>query len=146
MTTSTTPAELPTAVLVDVDGTVATITDRGPFDWGLVSRDAPVPDVIAVVTALRAAGHRVLFCTGRSEESRRDTEAWLAEHVGRTEEEPVLMRRRRDFRKDVLTKAELFEQHVAGRYRVVCVLEDRPGVVAMWRERGLTVLQVADGG
>jgi hypothetical protein len=36
--------------------------------------------VIAAVRAMHAAGHAVVFCSGRSDACREATEKWLAEH------------------------------------------------------------------
>ena len=59
--------ELPPVVLVDIDGTVALMSGRSPFDWSRVGEDAPNPAVIAAVRAMHAAGHahRVLLGPGR---------------------------------------------------------------------------------
>ena len=46
----------------------------------------------------------------------------------------------------VLRRAvELFNRHVKGRFDVRGVVDDREQVVRMWREKGLTVAQVAEG-
>jgi hypothetical protein len=50
-----------------------------------------------------------------------------------------------DHRKDAVVKREIFDREVRDRYRVVGVFDDRMQVVAMWRELGLTVFQVAEG-
>ena len=138
------PPGPPEAFLVDIDGTVAVMNGRGPYEEHRVSEDSPNPPVIAVVRALHAAGYRVVFCTGRSEACRADTASWLAANVG-VPYEALLMRAERDGRKDSVVKAELFDRHVRDRYRIVAVLDDRDQVVRMWRTMGLTVLQVGEG-
>jgi len=55
------------------------------------------------------------------------------------------MRPAEDGRKDALVKAELFWEHVAPRWRVVGVIDDRAQVVAAWRGMGLMCAQVAEG-
>lgn len=134
----------PKAVLVDVDGTVALMGDRGPFDWSRVGVDTPNGPVISVVRALYAAGHRIVVMSGRSDECRTDTETWLSEHLGVPCSGPF-MRAAGDFRKDAVVKRELFDTHVRDTYDVVCVLDDRDQVVEAWRAMGLTVFQVAEG-
>src|SRR5690242_417742 len=47
----TPPPGAPSAVLVDVDGTVALMGDRSPYDETRLHLDAPNPPVIAVVRA-----------------------------------------------------------------------------------------------
>jgi hypothetical protein len=72
------------------------------------------------------------------------TELWLREHLGATD--PVLyMRPAGSNAPDDQVKRELYEQHIAGRFEVRFILDDRAKVVRMWRDLGLTVLAVADG-
>ncbi|MEV6298443.1 AAA family ATPase [Actinoplanes sp. NPDC051861] len=136
--------ELPAAVLVDIDGTVALMAGRGPYDWGRVGGDEPNPPVIAAVRAMHAAGHAIVFCTGRDEVCRRETEAWLDLYVG-VPYEALFMRPAGDSRKDSVVKREIFDQEVMDRWRIVGVFDDRQQVVRMWRSLGLTVFQVAEG-
>lgn len=139
---------LPKCVLVDIDGTVASRTDRSPFDWRKVHLDSPRQPVINVVRALRAAGYAIVFLSGRDSVARADTVAWLGQHTGWQEgiDYRLYMRAANDHRKDVLIKRELFEAHIRGRYYVDVVLDDRDQVVSLWRnEFGLTCLQVDYG-
>ncbi|MEV5571806.1 hypothetical protein AB0L06_17285 [Spirillospora sp. NPDC052269] len=134
--------------LVDIDGTVALRRpgpdERAPYDWHRVGEDVPNAPVITVVQALAAAGHRIIYVTGRSDACRTATRAWLAEHVA-VPGEALLMRMDGDRRRDTTVKSELYKRHVRPYDQVTAVLEDRATVVAMWRGLGLTVLQVADG-
>lgn len=137
-------ADAPAAIIVDIDGTVALATRRNVFDEARVELDEPNPAVIATVRALQAAGHAVVFCSGRTDGCRQTTLRWLQDHVG----VPVAalhMRTQGDSRKDSIIKREIFDAHIRDQWRVVCVLDDRNQVVRMWRDMGLTVLQVADG-
>ncbi|WP_328461878.1 AAA family ATPase [Actinoplanes sp. NBC_00393] len=136
--------ELPEAVLVDIDGTVALMTGRSPYDWGRVGEDEPNPAVITAVRAMHAAGHAIVFCSGRDEVCRPETEAWLDLFVG-VPYEALFMRSAGDSRKDSIVKREIFEQEVRDRWRIVGVFDDRQQVVRMWRALGLTVFQVAEG-
>ncbi|WP_199485389.1 phosphatase domain-containing protein [Actinomadura craniellae] len=130
--------------LVDIDGTVALMDDRSPFEWHRVGEDAPNVPVVSVVRALAAAGHRIIYMSGRSEECRAATGVWIAQHIG-VPGEALYMRRARDNRPDEVVKRELYERWVAPVHEVTAVLDDRAKVVAMWRALGLTVLQVAEG-
>lgn len=139
------PADAPTAVIVDIDGTVAIMADRSPYDLTRVHEDSPNAPVIDVVNTARRAGHQIVFCSGREDSSRQVTEEWLASHVGRNPNEPLYMRPSDDKRRDSIVKRELFDTHIRNHYNVVYVLDDRQQVVDMWRALGLTVLQVAPG-
>jgi predicted kinase len=132
------------AVLVDIDGTVALMGDRSPYDETSVADDLPNSPVIEVARALRGDGCRIVFMSGRTEGCRAATERWLNQHVGGQFDGPF-MRAVGDSRKDSIVKAELFDRHVRDVYDVTCVLDDRQQVVDAWRAMGLTVLQVAEG-
>lgn len=134
----------PKTVLVDIDGTVAQMNGRSPFDETRVSEDLPNLPVIGVVRALAAAGHLVVYMSGRTDACRADTVKWLAANVG-VAYAGLHMRAAGDTRKDSVVKAELFDAHVRDAYDIACILDDRDQVVAMWRRLGLTVLQVAEG-
>jgi predicted kinase len=136
--------ELPPVVLVDIDGTVALMASRSPYDWSRVGEDEPNPSVIAAVRAMHAAGHAIVFCTGRDEMCRAETEAWLDLFVD-VPYAGLFMRPEGDSRKDSVVKREIFDREIRHRWRVVGVFDDRQQVVRMWRALGLTVFQVAEG-
>jgi len=136
--------ELPPVVLVDIDGTVALMTGRGPYDWHRVGEDAPNPAVIAAVRAMHAAGHAIVFCSGRDAVCRAETQAWLDLYVD-VPYEGLFMRPEGDSRKDAIVKREIFDEEIRDRWRVIGVFDDRRQVVRMWRALGLTVFQVAEG-
>jgi predicted kinase len=136
--------DLPEAVLVDIDGTVALMNGRSPYDMTRVGEDLPNPAVIAAVRAMHAAGHAIVFCSGRDDSCRAETEAWLDEFVG-VPYEALFMRAEGDSRKDAIVKREIFDNEIRDRWKVVGVFDDRQQVVRMWRALGLTVFQVAEG-
>ncbi|MGW4465236.1 phosphatase domain-containing protein [Micromonospora sp. NPDC004704] len=134
----------PEIVLVDIDGTVALLGERSPYDMSRVGEDRPNPAVIAAVRAMHSAGYGVVFCSGRDDSCRATTEAWLDLHVA----VPYLglhMREYGDTRRDSVVKREIFEAEIHPRFQVVGVFDDRMQVVRMWRSLGLTVFQVAEG-
>ncbi len=136
--------DLPEAVLVDIDGTVALMDGRSPYDMTRVSQDRPNRAVITAVRAMHAFGHHIVFCSGRTDDSRADTERWLATHVG-VPYQALFMRKTGDTRKDSIVKAEIFDREIRHRWAVTGVFDDRAQVVRMWRALGLTVFQVAEG-
>ncbi|MGW1773954.1 phosphatase domain-containing protein [Streptomyces sp. NPDC002104] len=135
---------LPTAVMCDIDGTLAMTGDRNPYDFtrcGLDTLNAPVRD--ALDSFRRADGDTVVLLSGRGEEYREPTEAWLREHAVPYDE--LWMRAAGDTRRDDIVKAELFNAHVRERYAVRVSLDDRDRVVAIWRRMGLATWQVNYG-
>lgn len=139
--------------IFDIDGTLADLTHRLHFiqgpkkDWtgffANCEKDAPIPEVGLVATALGVAGHTIIYSTGRSESAREITENWLDAYglpVGE-----VFMRRDGDHREDNIVKSELLDAIIEIYGDIAGVFEDRQQVVDMYRARGLRVFQVAPG-
>jgi hypothetical protein len=137
---------LPVAWLVDVDGTLALMSTaaggRSPFEWHRVGEDAPNQAVVDLVRALDAEA-TIVVMSGRDESCRALTEQWLVMHG--VPFEALFMRPAGDSRKDSIVKRELFDRHVAPRWAVRGVIDDRRQVVEMWRGMGLMCAQVAPG-
>jgi hypothetical protein len=55
------------------------------------------------------------------------------------------MRKSGDLRKDSIVKQEIYEQFILNQYNTAFVLDDRDQVVRVWRDLGLTCLQVVYG-
>jgi predicted kinase len=138
---------LPKCVLVDIDGTVADKGRRIAFDWLRVGEDTPKKNVIRLVKSLKQVGYQIIFFSGRDSICRPQTIAWLCRHFDwQITDFQLFMRAEKDSRKDSIVKKELFYQHIANKYFVDFVVDDRDQVVEMWRkELYLTCLQVDYG-
>lgn len=132
------------AVLVDLDGTMALMDGRRPFEWHRVGEDLPNKAVIETVRALHAAGYLIVFLSGRDGVCQAETQVWLDQHAGFNDWE-LYMRPQDDNRKDSVVKLELFNGYVRNRYNVHLVLDDRDQVVELWRALGIPCFQVAPG-
>jgi predicted kinase len=147
---------LPGAIIVDIDGTVARMVGRGPFDEHLVHTDELIEGVAEMINIAASSGVNIIFMSGRTDGCYEATEKWLLEkmpwldyffppaenfvwelHMRRSVEDRG--------RPDDIVKYEMFHRHVAKRYNVLYVIDDRNKVVKMWREIGLTCAQVAEG-
>lgn len=150
---------LPWCIICDIDGTIAHMGDRrGPFDWKRVGVDEPDAEMRVLLSCLIAHQEeppKLFYFSGRDSVCRAETLQWLKEHNfprdPRTEplgnsnlDYTLVMRPENDSRSDAIVKREMFEAHIEGKYNVLCVLDDRPRVIRMWRELGLLVLQVND--
>jgi hypothetical protein len=139
--------------IFDIDGTLALRGDRKPYDWSRVGEDEPNAPIVAVAEALLVAEQHILYVSGRSDVCATATRRWLYDHVhGPAFEfglehliEGLFMRADGDFRPDTVIKREIYDKHIAGKYTVRGVFEDRNSMVRMWRDLGLTCLQVAYG-
>lgn len=138
--TYTENAELPKAIIVDIDGTLAKMNGRSPFDWGKVKEDSCNSVVRGLVNAYSGT---VIIFSGRDGICKQDTIDWLKENGIKYSE--LFMREEGNNEKDAIIKRRMFEQNIRGKYFVEYVLDDRNQVVEMWRNIGLTCLQVADG-
>jgi len=134
----------PKAVMVDIDGTVALMNGRSPYDPSGYGDDLPNQPVIDQVQLAHRAGYKVLFCSGRDETYIDDTVSWLAEYTD-IHHLHLFMRPAGDTRNDAVVKLELFDKYIRDRYDVRWVWDDRDRVVAAWRSIGLPVMQVAPG-
>lgn len=134
----------PDAVIVDIDGTVAHMVGRSPYEWHRVGEDEPDEVVVGLVYDFYThLGCEIIFVSGRDEVCREATKDWLNWNV--VEGFHLYMRPEGDQRKDAIVKRELFDEHIRDNFNVRFVLDDRKQVVDMWRSLGLTCLQVADG-
>ena len=147
--------------IFDLDGTLALIDHRRHMlEWetrdkwrhfyAACDKDQPNEPVIATMERLRHAGAEVWIFSGRSDEVRDKTVAWLAHHTSLMTHElegPTLtMRAAGDYTADdVLKKQWLDAMLVDDRQRLVAAFDDRDRVVAMWRAAGVPCFQVAEG-
>lgn len=138
--------DLPKAVWLDIDGTVADMKrcGRGPFEWHRVGEDDPIQHVVDVVHALRDAGYKIVVMSGRDEVSKEDTILWLKKHDIPFDD--IFMRPAGSQEKDNKIKHDLFWEHVAPKYDVRFALDDRNQVVEFTRDvLKIPVFQVAPG-
>jgi hypothetical protein len=159
-------------IICDLDGTIANIEHRlhyikGPHkDWDSFNKacvdDTVNKDVREILwnmydagrdlsghPDLRAVSDRtVYFFSGRSDVVRKETEEWLREHVvapsmcDDLDRPKLFMRKEGDFRNDVEVKREMIHSLNITPDDVLCILDDRQGVVDMWRQEGFRCLQV----
>jgi hypothetical protein len=152
-------------VIFDLDGTLANVETRrklakqpdGKMDWDiffadrLIEHDEPNQPVIMMAQALKAFGYQIAILSGRSKSSKQVTMDWLEKHG--VEYNVLKMRPTSHpwkFMPDNKLKLHWFNDLWANNeekseHEVVAVFDDRDKVVKMWREIGLTCMQVAPG-
>ena len=137
-------ATLPKAIICDLDGTLALMNGRNPFDAAKCEEDVLNVPVAKVLKTFQDLGHKVLLLSGRKEEHKTQTINWLATH--NITYDLLELRKTEDNRPDTVVKKELFYNHISDRYYIEFVLDDRDQVVDLWRsELGLTCFQVNYG-
>jgi hypothetical protein len=128
-------------IIVDIDGTIALRGERNPYDWFNVINDKPNKPIIKLLMQLED-WNDLIFVSGSKDVCMPQTVMWLKQQGFDLKE--LYMRDSDDDRPDEIVKKEIYQVHIAHR-DVLCVFDDRNKVVSMWRELGLTCLQVADG-
>ncbi|QOP66551.1 polynucleotide kinase [Mycobacterium phage MiniMac] len=140
---------LETAIIVDIDGTLAQMTGRSPYDYSQVHTDVVDDHIRFLVNAMFRKGVTVLIVSGRDDECREATEKWLNDNGILYDELHMRPTGAVDNHgnklPDYLVKSTLFDENIRGKYNVRFVLDDRNQVVDLWRSLGLKCLQVQPG-
>lgn len=141
------------AIIVDLDGTLCDVEHRvhhvrsKPKNWSAfnqaMDQDKPYFWCIELIAAMQARGYKIYFVTGRDENFREMTSAWLKLH--HVSYDHLYMRADQDFREDSEVKEEIYITHIEKNSQVLFVVDDRKSVVERWRKLGLTCLQCAPG-
>lgn len=136
-------ADLPYGVIFDLDGTLACIGDRSPYDGKACAVDKVNMSVKKLLDSCKASGYEIIIFSGRNGDSMKETEQWLKDND--IHYDLISMRAAGDFRKDDVVKHEMFNRYIKDQYNILFVIDDRDQVVNLWRSLGLTCLQVAPG-
>ena len=129
---------LPTAVIVDVDGTLAIRGNRGIFEFEKCEEDLVCEEVKTIVELLRTRPYiNIIILSGREEVYKGRTEAWLQKNT--IPYDGIIMRPTGDRRQDSIVKQELYERHLKGKFNILFVIDDRPRVIRTFRSLGLYV-------
>lgn len=150
-------------VIFDLDGTLADIEARRKkamkpdksINWGSffnpnnIVLDKPMEDVLELYHLIRLkAGYKVAIFSGRSDITEEATIAWFKYH-NIIPPEILKMRKDGDYTPDQDLKKqwmeELLEEEMITKNDIAFTVDDRNKVVKMWRNEGLTCLQVAEG-
>jgi predicted kinase len=177
--------EKPKAIICDLDGTLCNVdhrlyTVRPPkeweeeialakkekrknihgwkADWNSFFKNIPgdtVNEWCADILKCLSIDYQVVYCSGRPDDYKRETLAWIKEndlftfdhsYVGGLDQEAELfMRPRNDSRDDSIVKEIILDFEILTRYQPYFMIDDRQRVVDMWRKRGFTTLQCAKG-
>lgn len=137
----------PEAVIFDLDGTLAIMKDRSPYEWMKVSQDLPNELLFISMIAYFECGYRIIIMSGRNSVCRQLTIDWITENLIKFNAScgfkyELHMRKETDDRSDTIVKQELFYEHIDGNYNVIGVYDDRPKVVRLWQDMGFKTYAV----
>ena len=135
---------MPAAILCDLDGTLAILHDRSPFDAKRCETDLLNIPIAEILKTYHQRSVKIILMSGREDTARIQTMNWLS--YNKIPYNALYMRTSGDMRKDAIVKKELYVKHIKGQFFVQFVLDDRNQVVDLWRlELGLPCLQVNYG-
>ena len=127
------------AVICDLDGTLALLNGRDPYNASTADEDLinlPILDLII--------NNKIIFVTGREEKYRPQTEKFLELHGLAPNTMGLYMRKTGDRRKNYIVKEEIYNNYIAPLdINIKFVLEDNEQVVNMWRSLGLVCMKVS---
>jgi hypothetical protein len=138
---------LPTCIIVDIDGTLAERGERAIFDFDHSMIDKVFLPVKYILTLIddankynsRLAPLEIVIITGREEKDADITNQWLNKH--QIPFDHMYTRRNGDRRASEVVKEEIWAANIRGKYNVFFVLEDYGKCVEMFRSHGYYVLK-----
>ncbi|MCP4329069.1 MAG: polynucleotide kinase [Alphaproteobacteria bacterium] len=144
----------PRVIIFDIDGTLANVDHRlhhleqRKKNWDAFfaesSKDLPHDEIVYLNRLLwDDGGNHIVIVTGRADDQRSGTIAWLERHEIRYHD--IYFRRHDDHREDSVVKAGILRAIRQRHGEPYMVFEDRSRVVKMWRDSGIKCLQVAPG-
>lgn len=152
------------AVICDLDGTLCEVEHRRHFvrppegvkkNWPAFFagiKDDTVNEACKLLLIGMSKSHyQIVYCSGRGDNERKATIEWLETNkldvfaFSPIKKIPLYMRNRQDSRRDDIVKENILDFEILTKYKPVFMIDDRDQVVAMWRKRGFTCLQINYG-
>lgn len=134
---------LPPCIIYDIDGTIAKMTNRSPYDWKRVGEDKIISSVVATLDWINSIEEKfrpeVIICTGRDAGCKHETLEWLKHY--KLEYNKIYFRPEGDQRPDWVVKEEMWRDITTTNY-IVGMYDDRLQVVRRARALGLKVFNV----
>lgn len=128
-------------VICDIDGTLAHMKDRSPYERSRVGEDCVDEHVKEMLEMfMDSLWKDIYLCSWRDAVCRKQTDRRLKENW--IIYAKLMMRGEGSNEKDAVVKKKMLDE--IGKENVYCVIDDRPQVIKMWKEEGLFVLNVGD--
>ncbi len=146
-------------VIFDLDGTLAIIDKRrelstkpdGKIDFSklhdpsLIKHDVPNVPVVKMAQLLADDGFLIAIFSGRSDKTEKTTRSWLMHNGIPFHSLRMRPHKTMNFIPDEVLKKQMLDQAPFNIDDILMVVDDRQKVVNMWRDIGLTCVQVAPG-
>lgn len=131
----------PKAVIMDIDGTIARMWDRGAYDSDKVHLDTLKQQVWKIFEYYQADGYTILVFTWREDKDDCWTRTLKRLEYYNLHPDFFEIRAEWDHRCDSIVKREMFDKY-CDEYCIEAVFDDRNRVVKMWRNMWLQCFQV----
>ena len=129
------------AIIVDLDGTLAILNSRGPFEWENVGNDNLNQPIAELMAMSQKYSYKTIILSGRDEAASEKTIKWLNQND--IIYDKLYLRPSNNQMSNADYKRMIFIYEIQAKYNVLFILEDLPEVVKMWRDDfDLTVFQV----
>ena len=136
-------SKLENCVIFDVDGTLAHMRNRGPFDWDKVDRDDFNQIVGEQVKFHKSMGRKIFIVSGRDESCRKLTEEWLKFYD--VEYDALFMRPKDNYEKDTVIKKKIIETEFKDKFNIMLWIDDRRQVLDMLFQEGIYTFSCNQG-
>ncbi len=134
--------ELSSCIVCDIDGTLALMKDRTPFEFDKVMQDEVNEPVAELLRNYDRIDISIIIATARDGMCENITHKWLSDND--IPYDLMIIKETKDNRKDAIVKKEILEK-IKENYNILFWLDDRDQVVEMLRDEGVTCFQVAYG-
>lgn len=143
------------ASIFDLDGTLADCSHRlgyvktKPKNWKAffagIPNDPVHENVYFKLESALYSNHDIIIVTARpgTEQVRKDTLEWLERN--KITYHKIFFRAENDHRDDAIVKSEILDIILEFGHIIHTVYDDRPKIIAMWKERGLHVVDCGNG-
>ncbi|SVA66723.1 uncharacterized protein METZ01_LOCUS119577, partial [marine metagenome] len=129
------------AIIVDLDGTLAILNNRGPFEWENVENDNLNRPIAELIAMSQKHSYKTIILSGRDEAASEKTIKWLNQND--IIYDKLYLRPSNNQMSNADYKRMIFINEIQAKYNVLFILEDLPEVVKMWRDDfDLTVFQI----
>lgn len=131
------------AYIFDLDGTLFHMSNRKPYEWKRCIEDTIDEHVASILRMYYASGKIIILMSGRSDVCKPETIESLKNN--NIQYHHLFMRASTDHRKDSITKNDLFNDNVEGKFNVQAAFDDRDSIVELWRRKGIKCFQCEYG-
>jgi hypothetical protein len=137
-------SNLPDAVIFDLDGTLALMRKRSPFDWDRVDEDDVNEIVLEQLKFHRSLGRTIILVSGRDGAALAKTKEWLEFYE--IPYDYLFLKDKDDNRKDSIVKKEIYNNFIKDKFNVICAYDDRIQVLnEVWYKNNIFTFSVNQG-